>query len=1020
MLSEISGVAGADAFGAEAYGPASPRHWALDDIVWNADALAAAAAPPGSAGGALRPAPLAAAVSEPKAAGTSKRRAQRAATCTALGCSEALYSLGPYYMRNRLCPTHLRAEQLLLTQEGPVLRFCQVCSRTNPLLHRHRFVLTPFRRHPGAQKCNRCHDVGAFEGVKRTCKAQLNMYSARRKARQAASRAVSSSSSGGGGDNSPLLPLEAAPAAGPPLWNEEEGAEALADEADDLLVALLRAPPPARPAPLDTPATTASAADSFFWPPLAAVTAELKVGGVDVGAVPLSLPAELRSAAALALFASPPLGMHAAVEPGCMLLTFQAFVERLPGGSAPDVDAEVALASLLSAPDGVGAYFRARESVSVAVGGRVATARFGAYVAAATCETALPRVPRLAMLAALVETQTALAAATAMQLPAAAALRCRVHGRLLMVLHGEAGPHLAACPEEGAALLELAPTPDAAAFAPRGLPRPLLLTSDAEVVAELNAWASAAHVSPAAWDAAEAAVALLGAAKRGNAPADILAAACAAALALRWRRAAEAPLAALEARGLDTLRDGAGPACAALLLAAVRSADVACVRRVLAAGGPACLLGAAGAAVLVAGEAHTPLHAAAMLSRAADVRATVMELTRCDAGAAAGSSAGADAAIAWLYTTSADGFTPAQLGARHCDTALDALDAQLRADVAAALPMACAAAATTQERYAAAHAPHAAELACGLLAAAADEVGTQRRAALAGALLRRAGHVAAHSAETAAAADAAAVARPAARLCAALRRMLPPQHDEAEAQWRFQQFRGSIELVCAYHICYHIGQALRALALLIPPKAGHPLLIDDGLAAPGVRALRPEHWHEYAAMRSDGSPVITMTLWQQIPATVVMMLALLMPRARTALASHLQPFLAAQYVVHALLCTITMTSAVLATCASDTVVVFPYRLAVTIALFTIFLELTWPLRPRWVFPMLAVRATLPVASVLMPVSRLGRLWPSTGAAGARLQFAVGCIAAVHAVWRERRLRVAYARHVAAAAKRKQA
>jgi hypothetical protein len=81
--------------------------------------------------------------------------------------------------------------------------------------------------------------------VKRTCKAQLSMYSARRKARQAQRHAVSSSSSGGGDDISPLLPLEAAPAAEPPLWNEEEGAEALADEADDFLVALLRAPPPA-------------------------------------------------------------------------------------------------------------------------------------------------------------------------------------------------------------------------------------------------------------------------------------------------------------------------------------------------------------------------------------------------------------------------------------------------------------------------------------------------------------------------------------------------------------------------------------------------------------------------------------------------------------------------------------------------------------------------------------------------------------------------------------------------------
>ena len=857
--------------------------------------------------------------------------------------------------------------------------------------------------------------------MKRTCKAQLSAYSARRRARKAANRGVSSSSSGGGSEISPAQLAEAALAAPAWSWEDEDTAAAL-DGADDLLIALLRnqgTPPPARPAPL-TPSTA-----SFFWPPLAAVTAELKVGGSDAGAVPLSLPAELRSAAAMALFASPPVGMHATVAPGCMLLTIEAFVERLPDGSAPDADAAAALAALLGAPEGVGAYFQARESVRVAVGGRVATARFGSFVAAITCETAPPRVPRLAMLAALVGIPTALSAAplSAAALPAATALRCRVHGRLLTVLHSEAGPQLAACPEEGAALLELAPSPDAAAFAPRGPPRPLLLTSDAEVVAELNAWASTAPASPAVWGAAEAAVALLGAAKRGNAPVDVLAAACAAALALRWRCAAEAPLAALEARGTDVLRAEAGPASRALLLAAVRFGDVACMRRVLAAGGPACALGAAGAVVAAAGDAQTPLHAAASLSSAADACAAVAELTRFDAGAAAGQSAGADAAIAWLYTPNAGGFTSAQLGARHGDARLDAMDAQLRVDVAAALPMACAAAATTQERYAAAHAPHAAELACELLTAVGADMCTQRRATLAGALLRRAGSVAAHSAEAAAAAttaDAAAAARPAARLRAALGRMLPRPHDEAEAQWRFQQFRGSIELVCAYHVCYHFGQALRAWALPTMPGVAHPLLIDDGLAAPGVRALRAEHWHEYAELRSGGSPMLTSTLCYQIPATSVMLVALLVPRARAVLASHLQPFLAAQYVVHALLCTISMCRALVAATGSNTVVVFHYRLAFTIALFTTFIELTWPLRPCWAFPLLAVRAALPAAAMLAPVSRMGRMWAVTGAAGARLQIAACCAAAVHSVWRERRLSAAYARHVAAAAKHKQA
>ena len=100
--------------------------------------------------------------------------------------------------------------------------------------------------------------------------------------------------------------------------------------------------------------------------------------------------------------------------------------------------------------------------------------------------------------------------------------------------------------------------------------------------------------------------------------------------------------------------------------------------------------------------------------------------------------------------------------------------------------------------------------------------------------------------------------------------------------------------------------------------------------------------------------------------------------------------------------------------------VFVGELAFTIALFTTFIELTWPLRPCWAFPLLAVRAALPAAAMLAPVSRMGRMWAVTGAAGARLQIAACCAAAVHSVWRERRLSAAYARHVAAAAKHKQA
>ena len=92
--------------------------------------MAAIAAAPGNAGGggggggALRPALLATPEGGgAKAAPVSSRRAPlRSATCQALGCSAPLEA--PYYLRNRLCPAHVRAEQLWLVP-GPPQRFCQ-------------------------------------------------------------------------------------------------------------------------------------------------------------------------------------------------------------------------------------------------------------------------------------------------------------------------------------------------------------------------------------------------------------------------------------------------------------------------------------------------------------------------------------------------------------------------------------------------------------------------------------------------------------------------------------------------------------------------------------------------------------------------------------------------------------------------------------------------------------------------------------------------------------------------------
>ena len=127
----LDAVMSASSGGAPAPAPeAPPAHWTLDDILWSPEAMAAIAAAPGNAGGggggggALRPALLATPEGGgAKAAPVSSRRAPlRSATCQALGCSAPLEA--PYYLRNRLCPAHVRAEQLWLAPGQPQ-RFCQ-------------------------------------------------------------------------------------------------------------------------------------------------------------------------------------------------------------------------------------------------------------------------------------------------------------------------------------------------------------------------------------------------------------------------------------------------------------------------------------------------------------------------------------------------------------------------------------------------------------------------------------------------------------------------------------------------------------------------------------------------------------------------------------------------------------------------------------------------------------------------------------------------------------------------------
>ncbi|WIA32586.1 hypothetical protein OEZ86_003392 [Tetradesmus obliquus] len=81
---------------------------------------------------------------------TSSGGAKRSklSTCKAQGCNMDLSDAGKYCLKKRLCPRHLRADALRLTDQGEALfRFCQQCGKLEPLAR--------------------------FEGNKRSCRTSL-------------------------------------------------------------------------------------------------------------------------------------------------------------------------------------------------------------------------------------------------------------------------------------------------------------------------------------------------------------------------------------------------------------------------------------------------------------------------------------------------------------------------------------------------------------------------------------------------------------------------------------------------------------------------------------------------------------------------------------------------------------------------------------------------------------------------------------------------------------------------------
>jgi hypothetical protein len=862
-----------------------------------------------------------------------------------------------------------------------------------------------------AQKCNRSHALEAFEGGKRACKAQLEAFNARRRARYAARKASAPSSGpGGGSDSGSQGPSSGATGS----VSAAAAAAAAAARADtELLAALLGAEGEALMSPsllllppedfesamlgageeIQSAASGASGAAALvfaggepypgagaWWPMLGVQLATLDVKLEGPGSAPTALPPGLRGMAA-SLFDSEPLAMHASIAPGCTLLSIEAMLP-LDGKDNAAPGADAALRRMLAA----NGQLSALDSVTVTAGGRAARARRGAVQPAPEAPEAAQRPPPLSALAASCDAATTLSAA----LPAgtaAPALRCRVHGRFLaLAVRVEKGRMLLDLPaagEEGVAMLE----PSAGAAATRG--RPLLLCRDSAVVSEVNASADAAR------DAAEHAAALVGYALCPGATAAVAGRAAAAAMRMRWPAAAARCLAALGACEADPEAEAeAGGACFLMHEAVASSVDA--LRQLLAAQAVAkqpALFGAAGRADGFPGGA-TPLHVAARLSRGAQAAEAAEALTRC------ADDAGADALLAWFCARDSAGATPDALAAARRDGALAPLAATLRARLADGRAAALRAASAMQAQHGAFHWPHLAALS---EAAVPEEAGETRRVACA--LLRQLAAAAASPQQQPL--PPSAVARSATSTAEAA----------AEAEWRLECSAHTLEAWAAYHVIYCITLLLRA----VPRPDFTSLPVFAPAPEWATRFTMPV---ELVASWDDGFVIMDWvapySFWYQAGATAALVAALLTRRGRALLAKHLQLMMVLQCVVHSLACTLHYSMLVSDAVfdARGTILVWPRRLPVCIALFTTLMAACLPLRPRYALPLVGMRGALPLLVSAFPTT-FYRLWPLAPRGEALLQagMAVGTIAVM--TWRDRALTQRYVLHRAMLEARKQ-
>ena len=304
--------------------------------------------------------------------------------------------------------------------------------------------------------------------------------------------------------------------------------DALGGEAFDLegllqLDADMRCEPlaPPRP-PAASPALSPFAPPVATLPPLVAALAADVVSTLQAHCVQVKLPAASATAEALPLALShslsrlltalgvPPAALTACVRPGCILLTLDAI---LPSGAAP-VDAKTLLAALLADAGEAGAFIRAQPSVTVRVGELESTTSASASSQLTTERVpAAARPPRLTPLAvhATEDGVCVLSAAGGARLKGPLAARCGA-AVLPAELRPDGSLEVRVGRREGTMLVEA--VPEGTPLHRAGAARPVLLTTDAAIAAEV----AAALPGALSAEAAEAVVLLFGAALSAELP----------------------------------------------------------------------------------------------------------------------------------------------------------------------------------------------------------------------------------------------------------------------------------------------------------------------------------------------------------------------------------------------------------------------------------------------------------------------------------------------------------------------